>query len=84
MNLRKIANQNIQAINPNITVTWTQSTGYTTDAAGHRTPTSVSAPVQAQVQALSTTDLKHIDGLNMQGNMRAVYLYGDVVRWRNA
>lgn len=78
MNLRGIANRLTQAVNPNISVAWIQAAGgYTTDATGTRTAiTSAPVPVQAQVQALSSTDLKQMDGMNIQGVMRSVYLTG--------
>ena len=78
MNLRGIANSLTQAINANQTVVWQQSTGYTTDASGKRTPTYATSNVQAQVQAIDGGDLKHLDSLNMQGVFRSVYLYGNV------
>jgi len=78
MNIRQLANMNTQRVNPNQTITWKQSTGYVTDAAGRRVPTYTSTPIDAQVQPLSTSDLKHVDGLNMQGIMRSVILYGNV------
>lgn len=34
--------------------------------------------VQAQVQPLTTKDLRHLEGLNIQGVERAIYLYGHV------
>jgi hypothetical protein len=77
MNLRGLVNKYTQVTNPNIQINWIQSTGYTTNAAGKRTPTSITLTVDAQVQALSATDLKHIDGLNITGVMRAVYIYGN-------
>jgi len=77
MNLRSIANQYIQVTNPNIQINWIQSNGYTTDDAGRRTPQTLTLTVNAQVQALSATDLQHTDGLNITGVMRSVYLYGN-------
>lgn len=78
INLRALANTTIQAINPNISVTWVQSNGYTTNADFSRTPTTTSTTVQANVQGLSARDLQHVDGLNIQGVMRSVHLYGNV------
>lgn len=77
MNLRAIANQYIQTTNPNIQINWIQSNGYTTDNAGRRVPNQLILTVDAQVQALSATDLQHTDGLNITGVMRSVYLYGN-------
>lgn len=76
MNVRGLVNPYTGITNCNQQVNWIQSTGYTTNAAGKRTPTSITLTVKAQVQALSSTDLKQIDGLNIQGTLRAVYLYG--------
>ena len=78
MNLHGIVSGVISAVNPQINVQWLQSTGYTTDNAGKRTPTNTALTVRAQVQALSATDIRHTEGLNMTGIMRSVYLYGDV------
>jgi len=77
MNLRGLANKYTRLTNNNIQVNWVQSTGYVTDSAGKRVPTTITLTVEAQVQALSTSDLKHIDGLNITGVMRTVYLYGN-------
>lgn len=78
MNLRGIANQTIQRVNPDQQILWQRSTGYTTDAAGRVTPTYRTDTVQAQIQATSGKDLQHVDALNVSGVMRSVYLYGNV------
>jgi hypothetical protein len=77
MNLRGLANQLTSQINPNQAITWVQNTGYTTNAAGKRTPTTTSSSISAQVQALSGRDLDHMDGMNVQGVMRTVFMYGN-------
>jgi hypothetical protein len=76
--VRMIANQVSQVTNPNISVTWLKSTGYTTSASGARTPTTTSQVISAQVQGLGSEDLKHTDGLNIQGVMRSVHIFGNV------
>lgn len=79
MNLAGIANPYIQQINANQSIVWSQSTGYTTDAAGKRTPTYTTTTISnAQIQPLSQDDLSHISGLNIQGITRAIYIYQDV------
>lgn len=78
MNLRGIANSVASVVNPNIAITYRTNSGYTTDAAGHRTPLTTDTALTGQVQALTGDDLKHIDGLNMQGVFRSVYLYGNI------
>ena len=79
MNLRQLANAATQNINPNITATWIQSTGYTTATDGSRTPTTTSQSVMIQAQGVSGSDLKHIDALNIQGVVRSVHMYGNVL-----
>ena len=77
MNLRSLANKYTRLTNNNQQINWIQSTGYTTNGAGKRTPTTITLTVEAQIQALSASDLKHIDSLNITGVMRSVYLYGN-------
>jgi hypothetical protein len=76
--LRTIANAAIQGINADQYVVWVMNQGYTTQPDGTRTPNQTSRTVRANVQALSGSDLRHVDGLGLQGVMRSVYLYGDV------
>jgi len=76
-NVRALANKYIQVTNKNQQINWVQSNGYVTDDAGKRTPKTITLTVEAQIQALSATDLKHIDGLNITGVMRSVYMYGN-------
>lgn len=76
-NVRALANKYIQVTNKNQQINWVQSNGYITDDAGRRTPKTITLTVEAQVQALSATDLKHVDGLNITGVMRSVYMYGN-------
>jgi len=79
LDVRSIANSVIQVTNPNVSISWMRSTGgYTTDAAGHRTPTTSATTVDAQIQGLSAGDLQHTDGLNIEGVKRSVYMYGNV------
>lgn len=79
IDVHSLANQAVQQVNTDTSVVWVQSTGgYTTDATGHRTPTTATQTVQANVQGVSAEDLKHLDGLNIQGVMRSVHLYGNV------
>jgi hypothetical protein len=77
MNLRGIANAVTRSINPNVSVSLKSSNGYSTSAAGARTPLYL-APVtlQVQVQALTYGDIQKLDGLNIEGVRRAVYMTG--------
>lgn len=77
MDLRGLANSISNAVNPNMIVTVTPSTGFTIGAGAKQIPTygpSVTGP--AQLQALDGADLKQIDGLNLEGVIRAIYLRG--------
>ena len=79
MDLRSCANGISSAINPNEIVTVLVSTGYTIGAGAKQTP-AYAAPVSgpAQVQALDSADLKQLDGLNIQGALRAIYFRGEL------
>lgn len=79
MDLRGIANSAASTVNANIPVTVLRSTGYTIGAGRKQVP-SYAAPVAGfgQMQALDSKDLQQLDGLNIQGKIRAVYLYGEL------
>ena len=75
MNLRAIANNTSVIVNPNVTVTVLVSTGYTIGSGLKQVPsyaTPISGP--AQIQALDSVELRHLDKLNIQGVRRAAYL----------
>ena len=77
MNIRQLANSAITVVNPNTVVSVLRSTGYTVDANRRQVPSYAAAVTgPAQVQALSGSDLKQLEGLNLQGVMRAIYLRG--------
>ena len=77
MDLRGIANSVASSVNPNVSVSVRRSTGYTVGAGYKQVPSYAAAVVgPAQVQALDGNDLKQLDGLNIQGTMRAIYLRG--------
>jgi len=95
MDLRSLANAVSGTVNPNVTVTVLRSTGYTIGAGKRQVP-SYATPVigPAQIQALDAQDLKQLDGLNITGTIRAIYLRGalagvvrpdgqggDIVQW---
>lgn len=77
MDLRGIANGVTSTVNPNKTVTVLRSTGYTIGAGRKQAPV-YAAPVSGpgQVQALDGKDLQQLDGLNIQGTIRVIYLRG--------
>lgn len=74
MNLREIANACIQGINPDQTVTWRRSGGYTVLPSGKTVPSYEDTECLANVQSLSDQQLRHMNGLNISGVMRSLYL----------
>ncbi len=80
MNLHQIVRGPISAVNPDITGRLYASAGSTTTASGKRVPRFTRYDdVTMQVQPLSLDDvgkLQHVDGLNIEGVLRAVYLNG--------
>jgi hypothetical protein len=81
MNLHQVVSGAIGGINPFITATLRQSTGYTTNPDGSRASTYTDTIMQVQVQALTTEDLMQLDGLNIQGSRHSVYMNGN---WNGA
>ena len=66
-------------VNPNVEVTVLRSTGYTIGAGRKQIPNYASGVSGlAQIQALDSVDLKQLDGLNIQGTVRAIYLRGSL------
>jgi hypothetical protein len=79
MNLHGLVGPVISVVNPLLTVSVQVSTGFTTTASGNRTPTYAPAvSVAAQVQPLSWRDLQQLEGLNLQGVRKAIYLNGEI------
>jgi hypothetical protein len=77
MNLHAMVAPLIGRVNPFISGTLRQSTGYTTAADGTQIPQYRDWPVSLQVQELTTNDLQKLDGLNIQGIRNGVYLNGN-------
>lgn len=79
MNLHSIASGAINSVNPFIQISIRVSTGYATDANFTRQPAYAPAvTVSGQVQALTFRDIQQLDGLNLQGTRRAIYVNGRV------
>jgi hypothetical protein len=77
MDLRSYANAVSNTVNPNILVTLQASNGFTIGAGQRQVPSylpNVTGP--AQIQALDGSDLKKLDGLNIQGDLKKIYLRG--------
>ena len=77
MNLHQIASGAIGAVNPFIPISTKISTGYTTLPNGKQVPSYSTGNTTGQVQALSSRDLKQIEGLNIQSVVQKVYLNGN-------
>lgn len=77
MNLHGIVSPYVGTVNPLTPVIIERSTGYTVDASHKQVP-SYAAPVtvMGQVQSLTFSDLQQTEGLNIQGERRAVYING--------
>ncbi len=74
IDVRGLANAATTTVNPNVVVSVLKSTGYTAGAGARQVPsyaTAIIGPVQ--IQALDGDDLKQLDGLNIQGTIRALY-----------
>lgn len=78
MNLHGIVAGAIGTINPFVAATVKRSNGYTTSPDGSRVPLYVPFTARLQVQALTYRDLELLDGLNISGIRRAIYLSGEV------
>lgn len=78
MDLRSLANAASNTVNPNIIVTVKASTGSTSDPDSYKPVPAYADPVTGpgQLQALDGSDLKQIDGMNLSGVLRAIYLRG--------
>lgn len=77
MNLHGVVSGAIGAINPFVDASLQMSTGSTTSADGTRVPL-YAAPcgVRCQVQPMQADDLHQLDGLNIQGIKRKIYVTG--------
>lgn len=78
INLRGIANSAIQQINPNQLIKISAPNGYTVDPDTLlQMPSYTQLTAQGNIQALTSDDLDQMSGLNIEGTLRAVYLYGN-------
>jgi len=79
MNLHGIVRGAIGTVNPHVPAQMLVPNGtFTTSPAGKKTPAyNDPVDVSVQLQPLSYTDLKQVDGLNLQGILRAAYVNGN-------
>ncbi len=77
-NLNAIASGIVPQVNPPQSCLLQLSTGYKIAADGSQVPTYADfAGISCQIQALSGSDLRKMDALNIQATYRAVYINGD-------
>lgn len=78
MNLHGTVRGAITSVNPDILAPFLSSTGNSVDAAGNQTPSYAAAVnMRIQVQALSGSDKRAVNFMNLQTVLRAVYCYGN-------
>lgn len=75
-NFHAIVSPVVSVVNPLIPATFRSNTGFTTDAAGNRTPTFTDLAVYCQTQPLQYTDIQLMDGLQINGERRQIYVTG--------
>jgi len=78
MNLHAIVSPIIGVVNPNQQVSVKVNTGFATQADGTRVPTYEKFDIIGQVQPLTGRDLQHLEGLNLNGTLKALYLNGQI------
>lgn len=78
INLRGIANAAIQQINPNQLIKISVPNGWTVNPDTLiQEPAYQELEAQGNIQTLSSDDLNQVAGLNQEGTLRVVYLYGN-------
>lgn len=78
LNVFAIAGNLTPIINPHITATLKISDGVEVTDDFSTRPKFIYMPIKCEVQALSTSDLKQIENINQQSDMRAVYIIGGI------
>lgn len=80
MDLHGIVSSAIGAVNPFVPVTIQISTGSTISADGTPVPTYDDPidGVSAQIQPMTGRELSQVEGLNIQGTKRGMYLEGNI------
>lgn len=79
VNLHGLAAGAISVVNPSVSCTVRRSCGSTIAADGTRTPAYEVFPgVVCQIQPMSNSDIRRIGALNIQPNMKSIYMSGTV------
>lgn len=77
MNLHQIVRGAITTVNPDVPGVLKVNSGFTTSPGGKRVQSYTDVDVIVQMQSLSSTDLKQIDAINVQGILQSAYLNGN-------
>jgi hypothetical protein len=79
LNLRQIVNPITNTVNSNIIVSLQTSAGYIIGS-GQRQQALYNPPITGigQMQALDGSDLRQIEDMNLQGTLKALYMYGNL------
>lgn len=75
-NLRAIANSVTRVINPNYDATLMISTGFAVGPDFKQVPSYNEIPIVAQVQPISSGDIRQLDAMNIQGAQKTIFLNG--------
>ena len=80
MNLHGMVAGIINTVNPFVPITVLQSAGYTTNNDGERIPLYNPAitGLMGQIQPLTYKNIVQLEGLNIQGSQRAIYINGRI------
>ncbi len=77
MNIRQIANSAIQRVNPDVQAILKKYAGNTIGPGRKPVPSyHPDQMVTVQLQPLSRGDIQHVDGLNIQGLAKVIYVNG--------
>lgn len=73
-----IAGHAIAPVNPRITAIVKINDGYTVGLDYKPIPQDLELLAEIEVQAMSTSDLRQVENINIQSDMRAVYIIGGI------
>ena len=76
MNLNAVASRSTRFVTPPVTAWLQVSTGWTQNPDYSRSPSYATFPVLVDIQALSSSQIEHMDALNIQGVLRVAYFSG--------
>lgn len=80
MDLQGLANPVANSVNPNTFVSVQASSGYSNSGPGYRQVPAYAPAVTgfAQVQELTSSELRQAEGMNLQGALRTIYFRGNL------